>query len=201
MGRDFRTLVKDEPFLSQALLDDFAIHKRLPDCLLQNREEFIRLCEWIEAEGIRSYLEIGLWTGRTLSLLHRIFQFETVAACDPMSALYHGYNMCLPKETKILPGFSQSIEYMGWRHALGPIDLVLIDGDHSYAGVRRDFEINQRYPHRYLMFHDITGVSPDTEGVRQLWQELSGRKLEIILPSPADGLELSPTGIGIWSRD
>ena len=46
----------------------------LPHCILQNREELIRFCEFIENHGIRSYLEIGIWTGLLTSTLDILFQ-------------------------------------------------------------------------------------------------------------------------------
>ncbi|MDP6933959.1 MAG: hypothetical protein QGG40_13630, partial [Myxococcota bacterium] len=54
----------------------------LEDCALQNREELLGLCEFIEAHDIRSYLEIGVWTGRTTEALHALFLFVIVSCCE-----------------------------------------------------------------------------------------------------------------------
>jgi hypothetical protein len=46
---------------------------------------------------------------------------------------------------------------------------VLIDGDHSEEGVRRDFELVR--PHaRAIALHDIAGVN--TPGVRAVWDRI-----------------------------
>jgi hypothetical protein len=82
---------------------------------------------------------------------------------------------------------------VAWRRELGPIDLVLIDANHRYDAVKRDFEINRAFPHRFLALHDITGARRGTEGVARLWAELEGDKTEIVEPG-------SKMGIGVWSN-
>lgn len=173
----------------------------LPDVVLQNREELIRFCEWLEQEQIRSFLEIGIWTGRLTVLLQELFQFEKLAICDMRFAQMNGYDMRIPHAAQTFWGSSHSIEYMAWRRELGHMDVVLIDGDHTYEGVKQDFLINQRYPHRFLVFHDILGSNHITEGVARFWDELEGNKLVIAEPNPEAGLETSNMGIGIWWSD
>ncbi|HEX7707081.1 MAG TPA: class I SAM-dependent methyltransferase [Thermoanaerobaculia bacterium] len=168
------------------------------DHVLQNREELIAFCEWIERNEIRSFLEIGIWTGGLLTLLSRLFRFDMLAACDNLYAQSIGLPMSIPAGTLTFFGNSQSAAYEAWRAKLGHVDVVMIDGDHSYEGVRRDFEINRRYPHRFLVFHDIIGYHPMTDGVRRLWNELDGDKTEIVLPHLEIGLEEPTMGIGIW---
>ena len=97
-------------------------------------------------------------------------------------------------------GDSGSAEFEAWRESLGHIDLVFIDGNHTYAGVKRDFAINRKYPHRFLAFHDITGANRWTTGVRKLWNEIDeGFKWEITRPHAELALDHSVMGIGIWS--
>lgn len=198
---DFRALLVQEPcWDTERPFVGNASAEAPGDCILQDREELILFCEWIERRRIRSYLEIGIWTGRLIAALHRIFRFDRVAACDLGLAVGWGLPLHLPPDAKVLWDRSDSAAYQSWRTALGPIDLVFIDGDHSAAGVRRDFEINRACPHRFLAFHDIAGTNPATEGVRQLWHELEGFKLEIVRPYGAIGLsDDATTGIGIWS--
>jgi hypothetical protein len=173
------------------------------DCILQNREELIALCEWMEERRIRSYLEIGIWTGRLISALHSVFEFKIVAACDIFEApTKFGLDVAVPPETELFVGDSTSHAYVDWRRQLGEIDLVFIDGDHSFEVVTRDFEINRPLPHRYLAFHDICGSNRWTVDVRRFWDGLtSGFKQEIVLPHVELGLPHSTMGIGIWSSD
>ena len=172
----------------------------LADCILQNREELVGLCEFIEREGIRSYLEIGIWTGRLLSALHALFHFDTVAACDQGWAEQCGFEIHLPPDALFFRGDSDSEEYCRWRDQLGPVDLVFIDANHSRRAVERDFEINRSLPHRFLAFHDIRGTRRGTSGVGRFWRALrTGKKREILRPHTELGLPHTTMGIGIWS--
>jgi len=195
--RDFGRLIQAFQCWDQDAHDAFRSGRPLLDCVLQNRAELIALCEWIEQTGIRSYLEIGVWTGRLTSLLEQLFAFDLLYTCDwGVAEQWHAIH--LPEKAQSFWGSSHSIEYMAWRNTLGHIDLIMIDGDHSYEGVKQDFLINTRYPHKYIAFHDIAGASPATEGVRQFWQELKGNKLSFVLPNPDVSEPEAMMGIGIW---
>ena len=171
------------------------------DCILQNREEVIGLMEFIEKHNIRSYLEIGIWTGGLVRALHGIFDFDTIATADQGYAKTQGFEINLPAAVQSYWGDSDTPEFRSWRKKLGHIDLVMIDGDHRYHGVKRDFEINREYPHRFLAFHDITGANRWTTGVAKFWNELNvGHKWEICRPHAEIGLDHSVMGIGIWSE-
>lgn len=170
------------------------------DCALQNREELIGLCEFIYTHRIRSYLEIGIWTGRVVGALHRIFDFDRVAACDHGWAESFGLPAATPPDCRLLRADSDSPEFLAWRASLGPVDLVLIDANHAYRAVARDFEINRAFPHRFLALHDITGYHRATAGVARLWREIEGNKLEIVRPHLELGLDHSTMGIGLWSE-
>jgi hypothetical protein len=199
--RDFRAELQGERCWDHETQRVFeARGEPLVDCILQNREELIGLCELIAAHQVRSYLEIGIWTGRLVCALHRLFDFELVAACDHGWAARHGLPLHLPPEARFLQADSDSAEFLRFRERLGPVDLVLIDANHAYHAVKRDFELNRRFPHRFLALHDITGANRHTAGVRRLWQEIDdGHKLEIVRPHRELGLERSIMGIGVWS--
>ncbi len=197
--RDFRSeLARDKCWDAETERRFRATGIPLEDCLLQNRDELIALCEFIEAQDIKSYLEIGVWTGRLVSTLHRLFDFERVYACDIGWVEQVGLPLNLPFGIDFLRASSHAPEYVAWRRAMPPVDLVFIDGDHSYEGVRRDFEINRALPHRWLGFHDITGAEATTIGVKRLWDELGGIKIELVRPQREIGLTRSTMGIGLW---
>jgi hypothetical protein len=198
--RDFRAELSVERCWDRATQAAFEAHREpLVDGILQNREELIGLCEFIEAHAVRSYLELGVWTGRLVSALDRLFRFDLVAACDDGYAARFGLPLALPARTRFFGGDCATEEYRTFRRDLGPVDLVFIDADHAYRAVRRDFAINRAFPHRFLAVHDITGGTPQTRGVRRFWEELTeGHKLEIVRPHRELGLPASTMGIGIW---
>ena len=184
---------------TQAIFD--AHNEALEDCILQNREEVIGLAEFIETHEVKSYLEIGIWTGRLVSALHTVFDFDRVAAADQGYAKTRGMPIHLPKDAEVFWGDSDSQAFLDWRASLGHIDLVFIDANHSEKAVRRDFEINREFPHRFLAFHDIMGTNRWTVGVKRFWESLTeGHKQEICRPHAELGLETSTMGIGVWSE-
>jgi hypothetical protein len=200
-GRSYREALRDDRCWDAEVERVFVERgEPLVDVALQNREELIGLCEWIERARIRSYLEIGVWTGRLVSILHRLFQFDLVAVCDHGWAERCGLPIAVPKEAVAFWGDSGSRGYAEWRAGLGQVDLVLIDGDHRLAGVARDFAVNRAYPHEFLAFHDICGARRQTRGVARFWSGLvEGRRHEIVRPHLELGLDRSTMGIGIWS--
>ena len=79
-----------------------------------------------------------------------------------------------------------------------PFDLVLIDGDHSEEGCRRDFEAVREHA-RMVAFHDIN--EPHYPGVRAVWESVPSEDYEL-LEFTAQYEELLPTvgprfGIGL----
>lgn len=196
----FRAALADEPCWDSATEALFLERgEPLRDCLLQNREELIALCELIETRGVRSWLEVGAWTGRLTEALHRLFRFDTVAVCDDGYCRRFGFELHTPADARVFVGSSRGEDFEEWRRELGHVDLVFIDADHSYRGVRRDFEIQRTHPHRFLAFHDISGSNRHTRGVARFWRELEGDRLEILRPHRELGLDYTTMGIGLWS--
>jgi predicted O-methyltransferase YrrM len=65
------------------------------------------------------------------------------------------------------------------------LDLLFIDGDHTYDGVKRDFEMYSEFvkPGGMIAFHDIVHGKEELVGeVRRFWNEIKGgyRHLEIV---------------------
>lgn len=141
----------------------------------------------------RTVLEIGTAAGGTLLLLARASRPDaTLVSLDlPGGAFGGGYAawrrrlyraFAAPgQRLALLRGDSHDpemrrrvVEIFGGR----PLDLLLVDGDHTYEGARRDFEDYAPLvrPGGLVAFHDICPdpVQPALE-VPRLWQELRGR--------------------------
>jgi predicted O-methyltransferase YrrM len=78
-----------------------------------------------------------------------------------------------------------------------PLDFLFIDGDHSYDGVRLDYETYGPLVRAggVIAFHDIVGTTPErVGGVPRFWQEIrEGRNVIQFVDSPhQDGY-----GIGV----
>jgi len=81
------------------------------------------------------------------------------------------------------------------------LDLLFIDGDHSYEGVKQDFLLYRELvrPGGLIMFHDVAHHAPEKKCyVDQLWNEVKVQypSLEII-EDPRQGW----AGIGILHNE
>ena len=111
-----------------------------------------------------------------------------------------GLPIRVPERARCFWGDSGSDGFRRWRAGLGHVDLVLIDANHREDAVRRDFETNRGFPHRFLVLHDICGARPSTVGVRRFWDGLEeGHTLELVRPHTELGLDHSLMGLGVWS--
>lgn len=180
----------------------------------QNPQEICGFIELLQHEGVRSYLEIGARHGDTFFDVMRSLptgsrgvavdlpggnwgtsksQSHLRMACDDLRQ--RGYDVHCIFANSQDSGTAEIVDSMG------PYDAALIDGDHLYRGVKRDWEL---YGHRarLIAFHDIAG-----EGQRQrssqlpvevprLWREIRNdfRHREFIAPG-------SKMGIGVlWVK-
>lgn len=167
------------------------------DACLQVRQEVEALADWIETNKIRSYLEIGIWTGKLISSLENAFHFEKLAACDIKAATAYDLEINLPSKTDLFHGNCLSPIFINWRNKLGPVDLVMIDVDHSFETTLRAVEVNASLKSKYIALCGISDQHRGINGVRSVWNDINAEKIEIIKPHSEIGLEHSTIGIGI----
>lgn len=194
---DFLPLIQEVPhytpeFEARWLRGEF----RDEDRMLQNPLELAEYFEWFDQQHIQSYLELGIWTGHLLNLVNATFRPPLLAACDLCTFQESfGLQVRIPGECRFFRGSGHSEEYRKWREQLGHVDLTFIDADHEYDSVRRDFEVNRSFSHRFLAFHDIHHTHPSCEGSRRFWADLPGDKWEFVQPVPGAQYTM---GIGVW---
>ena len=87
----------------------------------------------------------------------------------------------------------------------GSVDLLFIDGDHSYEGVRADFENYSPLvrPGGLIAFHDVDSSNNPTSEVDRLWTQLRDLYDVRELIDAADDEQSGRYGIGIlfWRGD
>ena len=157
----------------------------------QIKTEFLELARLVKEQQCKYILEIGTYRGGTL------FVFSQVAAPDAtvISLDYHftllgkvyfgfqkrvlgkfirnGQSLVVLRKDSHRPETLASIQQALHGHQL---DFLFIDGDHSYEGVRKDFEMYAPLVRNggLVAFHDIAR-SGGVERVYEFWNEIKSR--------------------------
>jgi cephalosporin hydroxylase len=169
---------------------------------MQIREEFEALLEL--AKGARAVVEIGCYHGGTLFLLcdaaadDAILVSVDIAMSRARVPLYRSFAQRRQRAHPLQADSHDPATVADVQRLLEGrlIDLLVIDGDHTYEGVRRDYELWSPLvrPGGLIAFHDIEpGLTAD--GVPRLWRELGGGR-EIVAPGRPEG----GFGIGVLTR-
>ena len=180
--------------------------------ITQKPGEIRRLYELLQEERPRRVLEIGLDQGGTLFLWSRVaaddahlISLDTrplglLGSAAPFALGRRGVvragqrlDLLMPLDSHD-PGTRRRVETL---LAGNPVDFLFVDGDHTYDGVRQDFEMYSPLvrPGGLVAFHDISASpTPDTEGTSRFWRELAaGRAVEELLEPGEPGF-----GIGLY---
>ena len=178
----------------------------------QIRSEFIQLAAMIQRQKPRAIMEIGTLRGGSLFALCRLADpSATIISLDlPRGPFGGGYAWY---QIPLFRGFAGSDQALflirGNSHdpaseekvraALGgkQLDVLFIDGDHTYDGVKRDFAMYSPFVKRggLIIFHDIVEHPAETGcEVSRFWKEIRPdfQHLEII-SDPSQGW----AGIGV----
>lgn len=176
----------------------------------QHTGEIYPFVEWLQQRApICNVLEIGVRKGGTSALWHQISTgrvigvdrqgHDSLALSDMLSLAasmqdrYARYSFLLGNSHD--PGTRAKV-----RDILSPdtvesswVDLLFLDGDHSYDGVRQDYEMYSGLVSRggVIAFHDIVDtplIRSAGHGVYRFWQELPGDKQEFCIGGDWGGI-------------
>ena len=141
----------------------------------QYPNQFSKYLCLLREQHINSYIEIGCRWGGTFVLTNEYLKmFNSInksVAIDIIDSPVVNY--CVSNnETQFIKINSQSKEFINYINN-NYFDLFFIDGDHSYNGVKNDYEISKNSG-KIFVFHDI--ISDVCPGVVQFWNELKNNE-------------------------
>lgn len=137
----------------------------------QYPNQFSKYLCLLREQTIHSYIEIGCRWGGTFVLTNEYLKmFNSIhksVAVDIIDSPVVNY--CISnQETQFIKINSQSQEFINYM-SNNYFDLIFIDGDHTYTGVKNDYEISKNSG-KIFVFHDI--INDVCPGVVQFWNEL-----------------------------
>ncbi|MGH9349333.1 MAG: class I SAM-dependent methyltransferase [Vicinamibacterales bacterium] len=169
--------------------------------LQQIREEILELATYLAARPLRHVLEIGAAAGGSFYIWCRLADPRgKKVSVDLPGGIYGGEpqanRMTRYRRDRMMRGWAPGVHLVAGISAsdevrsqvaavLGAdrLDLLFIDGDHTYEAVKADFELYSRFvsPSGAIAFHDINDTAfhrAQNVGVARLWSALEGDKRE-----------------------
>lgn len=189
----------------------------------QRKTEILGLLRLLERSRPQRVVEIGTASGGTLFMLTQVAAPDaTIVSVDlpggrlggGSSSIHHRY----PRwRTRLYRGFARpgqtvhsmradshhasTVDEVQQRLSHGKVDFLFVDGDHSYDGVSRDFELYLPLVRKggLVAFHDIVPGGPGKHGdpgdVPRFWAEVRDR--EAVEAEYVEDWEWGSCGIGV----
>jgi predicted O-methyltransferase YrrM len=178
----------------------------------QVKSEILHLATLVRGKQPRIVVEIGTATGGTLFIWCALAAPEALLVSIDLPAGIHGggypawktplyQSFAGPRQRlHLLRRDSHSPDTLRELKALlsgGGIDFLFLDGDHTYEGVKQDYDFYAPLvaPGGVIVFHDICRHPPELDcHVDRFWNEVKqGRRHQEFIKNPAQG----SCGIGI----
>lgn len=153
----------------------------------QNKSEITKFLKLIDNIRPKIILEIGTAMGGTLFLLSRVTAYKSILiSVDLLKGQMGGdqkltfFRSFAQKKQKIIILKADSHKLSTFQNIKKilknkKVELLFIDGDHTYEGVKKDFEMYKTLikPGGLICFHDIVpGSSDRVGGVPSFWKEI-----------------------------
>ena len=157
---------------------------------LQNRFEILKLLSILKKEKLKILLEIGTANGGNLFLFSKIADKNAIIVSIDLPQgpygggyskikipLFKSYTVLNQKLFLIRADSHKKSTQMRLNNILrkNQLDFLFIDGDHTYEGVKKDFEMYSPFvkENGIIAFHDIVIHNPKSNThVNEFWNEI-----------------------------
>lgn len=153
----------------------------------------------LETRSPKYILEIGTWKGYSAKVWYEAFHpIQNLITIEKESEHFpYSYQ---PNNLEYVHGDShdqETFERIKDSCEHDGIDFLFIDGDHTYNGVRKDFEMYGSLVREggVIVFHDVTYINYDVQ-VKPFWEELKITKNYVEIKTTPRS-----TGIGVLFID
>lgn len=191
---------------------DAIVDSALAAGMYQHRAELLPFVEWVVERGLtRNICEIGSFVGGGIELFCQLATNKMISIDLPggrWGGEHVDWQRAEQRNRAAKAKHPHFVGIVGDSHSdhtwnvlnkilnVDDLDLLFIDGDHSYEGVKSDYDNYRQFvcPGGAIAFHDIAATAihdRDHVEVRRLWLELEGEKHEFVQPGAPWG------GIGV----
>lgn len=166
--------------------------------LIQHPTEYLNFCKFYQGLDCKNILEIGSYFGGNFYVMCKLSNVDGIKItidCPTFQDLETQRHLSVAYS--YMKRFGENVHVINTDSHLmetkmkvlnvvknQKLDFIFIDGDHSYEGVKKDFEMYSPLLKKggYIAFHDINLIDhPDKfkYGVSKFWNELNcGEKIE-----------------------
>ena len=175
----------------------------------QERDEIVQLAKFVNELQPKVVVEIGTKFGGTFKIWNEVTNAKTISI-DLVAGIHGGVTRddvdnrnksfinLYGSRCNFIEGDShQDLTYDLLINILKgqKIDFLFIDGDHTYEGVKQDYEMYKELvsDNGYIAFHDINDTQRHRDRnvyVGKLWNELIGEKIEFNIGADWAGIGL-----------
>ena len=139
-----------------------------------------KVCQTSNHRTCATLVEIGRKYGGSTALLASVMTpYDNLYSIDIVMHEQVNANLATAGVSHLVNLVTGDSKYVGKKWTR-PIDLIFIDGDHSYRGVKSDIEVWLHHvkPFGYALFHDVIGKKEELTPLMSKLQEEDWRKTD-----------------------